>query len=391
MRPGHRGHRIGLIALSFALLFCPVFTWAANECIVVTLAPMEGRPEKVSGRIVVEDQQGGVLLEDAAGIYWTLEAKDLVSRAAGDRPFERAGAKELAESLKEVAGGESIVVQTKNYVIVSRAGRAYATWCGTMFERMRNGFIAYWEREKVELTPDGAPMPVLVLQNRAQFREYAVRDGAAEAAETYGYYSARTNRVVIFDLTADQGGLPLGDATQREEITRRLSRVPASVATVVHEAVHQLAFNMGLQVRYADNPLWVSEGLAMYFETPDFGSGGRWTSAGKVSPWRLKEFQQSVGDRAADSLTTLVQGEDRFRDLSQASGAYAESWVLVHFLATRRKEQWAGYVRGLRDRPVLMFQTPEERLADFKKAFGEDLAALDREVVKYAGGLRERR
>jgi hypothetical protein len=259
-----------------------------------------------------------------------------------------------------------------------------------MFERLRNGFLAHWERERVELTPNTWPLPILVLQNKGQFREYAIRDGAAEAAETFGYYSARTNRVVMYDLTADEGGLPLGEATQRDEITRRLSRVPASVATLVHEAVHQLAFNTGLQVRYADNPMWVSEGLAMYFETPDFNSGGRWTSAGKVNPWRLKEFQQSVADRRADSLVTLIQNEDRFRDAGRASAAYAESWVLVRYLATRRKEEWREYVKGLRDRPVLVFASAEERVAEFKKVFGEDLAGLDREVVRSAAGMRVR-
>jgi hypothetical protein len=373
------------------LPFCAGVSSAADQSVVVTLTPMEGRPERVTGRVVVEDQQGGVLIEDAAGVYWTLEAKDVVARGAGATAFERAGAKELAESLKAAAGGDAVVVETKNYVIVSRASRAYASWCGSLLERLRNGFLAHWEREKVELTPRDSPLPILILQNKGQFREYAVRDGAASAAETYGYYSARTNRVVLYDLTVDLGGPPLGEATQRDEITRRLLRVPTSVATVVHEAVHQLAFNSGLQVRYADNPMWVSEGLAMYFETPDFGSGGRWTSAGKVNPWRLKEFQQSLGTRPVDSLTTLIQGEDRFREASQATGAYAESWVLVHFLATKRREQWMAYVKGLRDRPVLVFPTPDERLAEFRKAFGEDLGALDREVIRHAAGLERRR
>ena len=35
-----------------------------------------------------------------------------------------------------------------------------------------------------------------------------------------------------------------------------------NVATIIHEATHQLAYNSGMQRRYADNPMWVSEGLA---------------------------------------------------------------------------------------------------------------------------------
>jgi len=368
----------------------PVTGQTGSPAIVVTLTPMEGRPEKLTGRLIVEDQQGGVLLEDATGVYWTVEAREVTAREAGDGAFQRFGTKELGENLKAAAGGEAVVVETKHYVIASRASRAYANWCGSLLERLRNGFLAYWERDGVELTPDDAPLPVLILQNQGQFREYAVRDGAAEAAETAGYYSARTNRIVLYDLTADLGGRPLGEATQREEITRRLSKSPGSVATVVHEAVHQLSFNSGLQVRYADNPMWASEGLAMYFETPDLGPGTRWTTAGKVSVSRLGEFHRSLAKRPVNSLAALIQGEERFRDPGQMVGAYAESWVLVHFLATKKRAKWAEYLGILRAKPPLIFQTPEERLAEFQKVFGDDLPALDREMVQHAKGLGRR-
>ncbi len=391
-----RDRRLGHAWLYGLLLFCcvlagPLSAGADDRHVTLQLKPFEGRPDRVTGRVVVEDQQGGLLLEDRFGTYWTLEATEIEKRQTVSEPFTPSSVEELAESLKEVAGGPSIAVKTKHYVVISRASRAYANWCGSMLERLRTGFLAHWERQKVPLAPTESLLPILVLQNKAQFREFAIRDGAAEVAEAYGYYSARTNRVVLYDLTADQPGPALGEATQRDEITRRLSRSPASVATVVHEAVHQLAFNTGLQVRYADNPMWVSEGLAMYFETPDFSSGSRWTTVGQANPWRLAEFQKSLNSRPADALTTLIQGENRFRDPASASAAYAESWALVHFLATKRRPAWNEYVTRLRNRKPLVFDSAEERSEEFKNVFGEDLGALDAKMTEHVRGLKARR
>ena len=56
--------------------------------------------------------------------------------------------------------------------------------------------------------------------------------------------------VVKFHTRSAASGLP---ARSRTPV------VPErTVATIIHEATHQLAFNSGLQVRFADNPLVVA-------------------------------------------------------------------------------------------------------------------------------------
>lgn len=336
----------------------------------------------------MEDQAGGLLLEDSAGGYWTLEQNEIVGRKVGEEAFQPATASELAEGLKRAAGGECVVLTTKNYVIVSRASRAYAEWCGALLERLRTAFLAYWERAGLELKPGEHPLPVLILKNKAQFAEYAIRDGAAAAEETSGYYSAKTNRVVLYDLTADEPGAALGEAMKRDEITRRLSKAPFNVATVVHEAVHQLSFNTGLQTRYADNPMWLSEGLAMYFEAPDLQSKTGWSGIGKVNPFRLKPFRDSLEARPADSLKTLIQNEDRFRSAETMPAAYAESWALVHYLATSKRGKFVEYLKAIGTKPPLVFDSAEERLKEFRGVFGDDLGGLDRDFVEFVGRQR---
>lgn len=361
---------------------------AASKPVRVSFRSDAGRLESVEGRVLVTDQQGGLLVEDATGTYWTITSDQLAERVELDEPFQPLDAEELGASLQVAAGEGAVVVTTSHYVIASRASRAYAKWCGALFERLRTGFLNYWDRAKLPLMPTDAPLPVIIFANRAQYAEYARNDGAAAVAEGFGYYSARTNRVVLFDLTSEAGGQPLGDSASREEIQRRLSGATASIATVVHEATHQLAFNSGLQTRYADNPMWLTEGLAMFFETPDLRSATGWQSIGKVNSYRLLMFRKDLPNRPADSLTTLIRNDDRFRDPQQILSAYAESWTLVHDLASTRREKLVDYLKMLRDKPRLIFDAPETRLTEFKRAFGHDLDAVDRDLKKHAARLR---
>ena len=85
-------------------------------------------------------------------------------------------------------------------------------------------------------------------------------------------------------------------------IARTLSQPEAAktVATIVHEATHQIAFICGLHRRYADIPLWVSEGVAVYFETPDLGSSKGWSTIGAVNRARLLTFRAYSQRRPAD-------------------------------------------------------------------------------------------
>ena len=48
----------------------------------------------------------------------------------------------------------------------------------------------------------------------------------------------------------------------------------------VNSGLFPVLDNTGLQTRYADNPFWVSEGLAVFFETPDLRSKNGWNAIG---------------------------------------------------------------------------------------------------------------
>ena len=115
------------------------------------------------------------------------------------------------------------------------------------------------------------PLVAIVFNTKEAYLAYSEREIGETAKALIGYYNMQTNRMVSFDLTGVAG---LAAGNNRFSSTQLISQAFAqpgaerTLATNVHEAVHQLSFNTGLQVRLADNPLWFSEGMAMFFETP---------------------------------------------------------------------------------------------------------------------------
>ena len=153
------------------------------------------------------------------------------------------------------------------------------------------------------------------------------------------------------------------------------------VSTIVHEATHQIAFNCGLQTRLSDIPLWLCEGMAVYFEAPDLTSSRGWRGIGRVNYPRLETFRRNLPNWRRDSLVTLLADNRRFRDPSTAIAAYADAWALNYYLIKYRSQEYAAYLKMLAEKPPLVEDDPDTRLAEFKQHFG-DLKSLERDFLK---------
>lgn len=334
----------------------------------------------VFGKILAEAQDGGLLVIGDDGRLWSVDKPQLESREKTGQEFKPLAADALGKQLQSELGAGFEVVTTKHYVICSSAGKQYAQWCGSLFERLYTAFQNYWKQRGIDLVEPEFPLVALVFRNESQFGAFATKDAGPEAASAKGYYSIGTNRMVLYDLTASSSG----PASTVDAINKRLAAAPYNVATVVHEATHQIAFNSGMHTRYADNPLWLSEGMAMYFETPDLTSKTGWKNVGAINDLRLRQFLDFTAKRRKpDSLVTLVQSDARFTDAAEMGDAYAEAWALSYFLIKTRKDDYAKYLKQLAEKPRLVWDQPEKRLAEFKAAFGDDLLRLDGEFVKY--------
>ncbi len=373
------------------LITCVFVTLISNSALAIEHVSLtrDGESIHVDGKIVVEAVDGGLLIQDTRGVLWAITPDEIVSRDSDAVPFAPADEEKMSEELlKEFPDGFRIH-KTAHYLVCYNTSSAYAEWCGSLYERLFLAFNTYWKNRGFKLSEPEMPLVALVFGDQQSYAAYASPELGASTSKIIGYYSLRSNRVVMYDLTGSDGG---GDArgSTAAHINQLLMRPGAerTVATVIHEATHQIAFNCGLQTRYADIPLWVSEGVAIYFETPDLRSSKGWRNIGGVNQVRLQEFSRYVRNRPSDSLVTLLSNDDRFRDPRLAGDAYAEAWSLNYFLIRKHPREYLEYMQLLSEKRPLRYDEPEVRLAQFKSAFGDDLEKLNTEFLRYMRTVR---
>ena len=324
-------------------------------------------------------------------MLWTVEPADLVKHITDAAPFVPFARDEMTERLLGELPDGFDVHRTDNYLIFYNTSRSYAGWCGSLFERLHMAFTNVWSRRGFDLVEPEFPLSAIVFADKRLYIEYS-RDKLGDAAESIvGYFDMQSNRMVMYDLTGlEASGMPQGRGGTYQQINRILSQAgaAATVSTIVHEATHQIAFNCGLHTRYSDCPLWFSEGIALFFETPDLRSTTGWRNIGAINRPRLSRFRSYLGTRFPDSLETLVADDTRFTNLEHSLDAYAEAWALTYFLYKQRPKEYVAYMKLLSEKEVLIWDDKEARLADFKKAFGDDMGRLDAEFVRYMMGLR---
>jgi hypothetical protein len=241
-------------------------------------------------------------------------------------------------------------------------------------ERLRRAFVNYWDRAGMELVSPEFPLVAVIFADQESYRQYSQRELGDASGSIVGYYSLETNRVTMYDLTGVQALLQAGNRrTTAADINRMLAQPRAEplVATVVHEATHQIAFNCGMHARFADIPLWVSEGVALFFETPDLSSSRGWRGIGAVNRSRLATFRQNAANGRLGKIESLIDDDKRMRDLNGGVDAYAEAWAMVYYLMRRNPKEFADYLAELSTKTPMLWDKPPARRADFTRHLGE--------------------
>jgi hypothetical protein len=364
------GHFVFLVAVLAAA--SPA---ASMERVVMKQA--EGKLTLV-GKIEVEAEDGGLLLLTRDGQLWPIPVEEIIERQTNERPFLSFKPDELADQkLAELPAGFKSY-QTEHYVICYNTPLAYAQWVGALYERLYAGFFNFWKNRKWVLKEPEFPLAVVVFDSRDGYSAYARHELGDGVKTIIGYYSLKTNQVTMYDLTG-----AAGNAAQPAKINALLSAPGAerNVATIVHEATHQLAFNSGLQTRYADVPFWVSEGLAIYFETPDLTANKGWKAIGRVNQYNLANFRRAQRTRSPDALESLLVDDKRFRDARTAAEAYGEAWAFNYYLLRRHSDVYVKYLQALAKQPPLIDVTPEERRKLFQEHLG-DLPNLEADFLR---------
>lgn len=382
------------VFLGLAMLVAAISTAAPSAHAIdhVTFRRQAGGEEiHLEGRVAVEAVDKSLLFQTADGGLFPIAAEQVTKRSSDTTPFKPISSDAIGKQLLANLPAGFDIHRTRNYVIAYNSNKAYAQWVGALFERLHRAFHTFWQGKGIKLAEPEFPLCVLVFADQESYAGYVKQQYGESISKLVAFYALNTtNHVVLYDLTGvgalRREGNRRGNPSQINEM---LSHADAAknVATVVHEAFHQLQFNCGLSQRYADVPLWVAEGLAMYFETPDLKSAQGWRTIGAVHYGRLGDFQRYLPTRPAASLKSLVVEDARFRDARGAVSAYAEAWAMNHFLMQRHTKEYVAYLKLVAEKPPAVNQTPEERLKEFTAAFG-DLDTLDAEFLRHTQSLR---
>lgn len=314
----------------------------------------------VTGEAILRAADGGMLLLADDGQIWTVQPERIISRSSDDTKLEPISNEEAGQRLLAELPSGFQVYQTAHYVICHNTTDTYARWVGALFERAYAGFYSFWKNKGLELPEPTLPMIAIVFSDQESFAKIARPEVGDLVDSVIGYYNQQTNRMLTYYLP---------NAERR-------------VATLVHEAVHQLSYNSGLQKRMADNPYWVSEGMSIFFETTDSSSRG-WRNIGGINQVNLDRFRKYLPSRPADSLLTLIRDDARFRNPAEATAAYGEAWALNYFLLKTRDKQYIDYLKQLAECPVMAEADSRKRVQAFQDAMGVDLETLDREFLLY--------
>jgi hypothetical protein len=207
----------------------------------------------------------------------------------------------------------------------------------------------------------------VVFRDKAEYQRHAAASGTPVHPDSLGHYALASNRVSLFDITAGAGGENWSE----------------NASTIIHEATHQTAHNVGVHDRFTASPRWLVEGLAMMFE-----ARGVWnrqydnSQSDRINHRQLNEFRDYAATRRRPGATAqLIASDDAFR--SDIHGAYAEAWALSFYLSETQPRLYATYLTKTAERPLFADYTSAERMADFQDVFGKEMKMFETKFLRY--------
>ncbi len=269
------------------------------------------------------------------------------------------------ELMSEFGGGFE-VSGAGHYLVVHPAGER-DKWAGR-FAALYRSFTYYFGQRGFTPARPAFPLVAVVFRDRQQFVQYSLRAGTPVSPTVLGYYSPMSNRILMYDMTA-------GDPHKE-------SHWQATAETIIHEAAHQTAFNTGIHGRFAEQPQWVVEGLGTLFEAPGVWDARKHPSqAARINRYRRDTFRKYAANWKKGTLAEIVSSDRLFKQ--NADAAYAIAWAVTFYLSETSPRRYTTYLKTVAARPILQKYQAPVRLADFQKAFGNDLNLLEANMLRY--------
>ncbi len=391
-----------LAAAILSILVTGEVTWAESKS---RLIEVKDEFQTYAGKIIAKDSERCFLM-DKFGVLTTHHISRLTSFRIVDDSFHRVSPSEFRKQLlTEFQSGYDIHLSA-HYVVVGKKGRAKAY--ATLLEEIYRQVNSFYSIRGFKTADPEFTMVAIVFNTVDEFKEYCGRDQMLWSEDLRGYYSLKSNRVVLYDsptklnvgtelsmdgktsaalrsknaLTADELALESPTTDQATLATMLNSMVGETADTIVHETTHQVGYNIGIHSRIGETPTWVIEGLATVLEAPGIRVRGSSDAADKINTDRLNWFNTEYESRRQPGdLARMVAGDEVFRN--QALDAYSSAWAFTYFMTENpaRARSYVRYLRVLGERDPLQHYTAEERLKDFQSAFG-DVSKIEMDFLR---------
>jgi hypothetical protein len=282
-----------------------------------------------------------------------------------------------------------------------------------LLETVYETFLLKFYLEGLELEVPKEHLKVVLFADRADYLAMgeANKEDHSKAA---GFYNLKSNTAVFYDQGTGEGFKELDQMNKelQEEarvamihpnpLTKHVVRVSKTlnvlcemekrnqdIEVVSHEGTHQMAANTGLMPNEAHVPVWIAEGIATYFESP---RDAAWAGVGTVNEKRLRDYRASARDPKTSNIDFVVSDMIFMQSDSGVGSAeaYAQAWALSHFLMAKRFDDLMKFYKLVGARRVKdnKAYSPKENLEVFKKAFGENTAAVGAEWHRYMQSLK---
>ena len=274
---------------------------------------------------------------------------------------------EMRVLLREEFGNEFQVTTTQHFVVLHPRGE-WSAWAERL-ESLYRSFTHSMQVRGFRIREPLVPLVAVVFLNQSEYYRHAAKNGSTLAPGTLGHYDPKSNRIFLFDAATANG----------EDWS-------ANAETIIHEATHQTAYNVGVHQRFAEQPRWMVEGLAMMFEARGvWDARSTYTRADRINYGRLRDFRYYQSSRPSGLIKALVSSDQLFR--TSPTLAYAESWTLSFFLCETEPQKYSRYLATAAARKSFQKYPAQERMADFMNIFGNDLDMLEAQLWRFVEEL----
>ncbi len=361
------------------LVVSSVFALIGSSTLCVSPAWTQSPPPLLEVRLATEVHTGlpihwdndFAMLLQPSGAMQELQMSDVRGHRVLSESFVPQSLTSARSMLQAEFGSNYETATVGPYVLCALKGHS-DRW-KERFRVLLAGYRRYFETRGWQLRNPDFPLCVIILPSKADFEKYCQQQLNKTIPNLMGYYFPKNNRCVLFEVNSP------GAPTDWSETER----------TIVHEAVHQLAYNTGIHERIADNPQWVVEGLATMFEEPtvfDPRYGSRAVEA-RINMQQLLMLKGMMADssRFESRLTQLVSSNKSFQQNAQE--AYALAWGLTFYLSERMPIQYGTYLQKMAKLNKLQTYDESLRYQDFQRVMESDTRMLALQMQRFYGSL----